>query len=94
MAKPMRNDTKLARIRSAMRAGDWDGALKLASRFQRLGPQAKVIRRAANAINNQAFYEQLGHDVGKLRAEGIAALRERFSKSWEKASSSTETGGN
>jgi hypothetical protein len=78
----MRDDTKLARIREAMRIGDWDTALKIASRFQRLDDKETAIKRAANAVNNPSFYQQLGHDLGKLKAEGVAALKERFGKSW------------
>ena len=78
----MREDTKLARIRQTMRDGDWDEALKLAARFQRLGEHAQAIRRAANALINPTFYEQLGYDLARLRAEGIAAMKERYSTSW------------
>jgi hypothetical protein len=83
--KAVREDSKLARIRQAIVDGDWDAALKLASRFQRLGEHAEPIRRAANSIINPAMYEQLGYDLAKLKAEGIAALKERYSKSWDEA---------
>jgi hypothetical protein len=79
----MRDDTKLARIRQAMQVGDWDAAIKLAARFQRLGPQDEAIKRAANAINNPSFYIQLGQDPERLKQAGIAALKERFDKSWQ-----------
>jgi hypothetical protein len=79
----MRGDTKLARVREAMRASDWDTALKLASKFQRLGEHEAVIKRAANAVNNPSFYRQIGQDVEQLKKEGIAALITRFSKSWD-----------
>ena len=79
----MRKDTKLARIRKAMATGDWDKALSIASRFQRLGEHTDAIKRASDAINNPAFYEQLGYDIAKLKAEGIEALKERYDKSWE-----------
>jgi len=78
----MRNDTKLARIRQAMQEGDWDVALKLAAKFHRLGEHGEAITRAANAITNPTTYEQLGFDLAKLRADGIAALKDRYSKSW------------
>jgi hypothetical protein len=84
----MREDTKLAQIRRAMAAGDWDTALRLAARFQRLGDQAVAIRRAANILLRPNFYQQLGYDLEHVRADGIAALKERFSKSWKQAKSS------
>jgi hypothetical protein len=81
----MREDTKLAKIRSAMRDGEWDVALRLASRFQRLGEHAEAIRRAADAVVNPQFYRQLGYDLEDVKSKGIAALKVRFSKSWEEA---------
>jgi len=89
----MRKDTKLARIREAMSLGDWDSALRLAAKFQRLGEHADAIRRAADSLANPVFYEELGYDLEQLRAEGIDALKARYSASWSrvaaKASSST-----
>jgi hypothetical protein len=81
----MREGTKLAQIRGAMAANDWDLALRLAARFQRLGDQAVAIRRAADILLRPNFYRQLGYDPEQVRAEGIAALKERFSKSWKQA---------
>ena len=81
----MREDTKLARIRQAMREGNWDEALRLAARYRRLGEHAEVIRRAANALASPGIYQELGYDLAQLRADGIAALKERYSKSWEQA---------
>lgn len=86
----MRDDTKLARVRAAMVTGDWDAALKAAAKFQRLGEHEEAIRRAANAVNNPRFYEQLGHDVDALRAAGVQALKVRFDKSWKEVSGSTK----
>jgi hypothetical protein len=81
----MREDTKLARIRQAMRDENWDEALRLAARFQRLGKHAEAIKRAASAMTNPATYEELGYNLAQIRAEGIAALKERYNKSWEVA---------
>lgn len=81
----MRDDTKLAKVRNAMRDGDWDTALRLATRFQRLGEHAKAIRRAADAIAHPSIYQQISLDPEQLKSDGIAALKERFSKSWEEA---------
>lgn len=83
----MRNDTKLAKIRDAMRDERWDDALRLATRFQRLGEHDDQIRRAAEAVLRPDFYEQIGRDVDVIRHEGIEALKERFSASWEQVQS-------
>jgi hypothetical protein len=80
----MREDTKLSQIRKAMAADDWETAFRLAARFQRLGEHAVAIRRAADASLRADFYRQLGYDVDQVRAEGIAALKQRFSKSWQR----------
>jgi hypothetical protein len=81
----MREDTKLAKIRAAMREGDWDAAFRVAARFQRLGAGAEAIRRAADAGVNPGFYRQLGFDLDEIKHQGIAALKERFSKSWQES---------
>jgi hypothetical protein len=71
-----------------MRNEDWDTALAITARFQRLGEHAEAIRRAANGLNNKQFYEQLGYDLDEIKAAGIAALKERFSSSWKEAEDS------
>lgn len=76
-------ESKLARVREAMARRDWDRALKLAAQFHELGDEAIYIRRANDAINNPRLYEQIGHDLVRIRREGITALKKRFSKSWK-----------
>ena len=77
--------TKLARVREAMSDGDWPLAIKLAAKFQSLGDQEEAIRRAKDALNNPEMYTQLGHDLEAVLQAGIAALKTRFSRSWEAA---------
>lgn len=81
----MREDTKLARIREAMRTESWDAALKLASRFQRLSEHTEAIQRAAKAITSPEIYKSLSNDLAKVRGDGVAALKACFSKSWDEA---------
>lgn len=83
MARAHSSDTKLAAIRAAMAAEDWEEAIQIAGKFQRLGEHGAAIRTARDAINNRRFYEQLGKNVDELIAAGIAALKERYNKSWE-----------
>ncbi len=79
---PPKPDTKLASIRAAMAANDWKEALRIAGRFQRLGEHGDAIRTARDALNNRRFYEQLGKNVDELVEAGIAALKQRYDKSW------------
>ena len=71
-------DPKLAKIRAAIAAGDWDNAVKLAARVTLFGKHAEAIQRGKDALGNPEFYRQLGKDPGKLRLEAIVALRERI----------------
>lgn len=68
-----------------MREQSWDEALRLAARFQRLGEHAGAIRRAVSAMSSPRLYEELGFDLARIRDEGIAALKARYSKSWQSA---------
>jgi hypothetical protein len=83
------SNSKLARVREAMMADDWEHAIQLAARFPALGDQSSDIRRANDAMNNPRLYEQLGHDLLEVRRKGIAALKKRFSKSWENVKNSS-----
>jgi hypothetical protein len=85
-------ETKLASIRTAMAAGDWEEALRLAAKFQRLGEHGVAIRTARDALNNRRFYEQLGKNVDELFEAGVAALKARYDKSWEKVRQKGEGG--
>lgn len=76
-------NSKLARIRKAMAADDWELAIRLAAKFPSLGEQAADLRRANDAMNNPQLYRQLGHDLQEIREKGVAALKVRFSKSWQ-----------
>ena len=80
-----------------MAEGDWPRALKLAAKFQRLGEHSTAIRRAAEASMRPDFYTELGWDLEAIQRDGIAALKERFSTSWERvqadgAGDDSETG--
>jgi hypothetical protein len=74
MAPPRKLDAVLA----AMGAGDWPLAIRLAAKFPRLGPQAKAIMQAHEAMQRPAFQKQLGRDPAKLIDAGKAALLERY----------------
>ncbi len=80
----MRDDTKLAKIRMAMENENWEDALKIAGTFARLGEQKEKIKRASESFENPSFYKQLGYDLEEIKVNGIIALKERFSNSWNK----------
>jgi hypothetical protein len=72
--------SKLSQVRDAMRACDWELALRIAARFERLGVHAAAIRRGHEAYVNPRLYQQIGMDPEQLKAAGRQALVERFWK--------------
>lgn len=75
---PARPDPKLAKVRSAIAAGDWDSAIRLAARVTLFGKHAEAIQRGKEALANPDLYRQLGRDPEKLRLDAITALKERI----------------
>ena len=78
-----------------MAAGDWELAIRLTARLRSLGKFQKEIDRANEFLNNPTFFEQMGYERAKVMAAAIAALKQKYSKSWEaaqkEASSSQES---
>ena len=70
---------KIHELRSMMESGDWHGALRMASRFPRLGDHDEQIRLGWSALTNAGFYRQIGKDPDALVQAGIRALMERYS---------------
>lgn len=70
---------KIDQIRDMIAREDWRGALRMASRFHRLGAHDEPIRLGWSAMTNAGFYRQIGKDPEALVAAGILALRERYS---------------
>lgn len=75
MVEPPR---KLDAVRAAMRADDWPLAIRLASKFPRLGDESAPIMRAQEALARPDFQRQLGRDPAELIAAGKAALIRRY----------------
>lgn len=73
-------ERKLDRLLDLMAAGDWPGAIKLAAKFPRLGPQKQTIERARDALNNPRWARSLGRDPDALAEAGKAALIERYAE--------------
>ena len=72
-------ETKLGKLKSFAADENWTAALRIASRFNRLGNQRDAIKRAWDALQNPRFYRQIGIDPDAAVAAGIKALRERYS---------------
>ena len=75
--------TKLAKVREAMADDDWELAIRLAAKLRSLGKYQKAIDRASDFLNHPTVYEQMGYDREKTIEEAVAALKEKFSRSWE-----------
>lgn len=70
---------KVEVLAGMMNAGDCLGALRLAASWPKLGEQEKAIRQGWAAESNPGFYRQIDKDPNALIAEGIAALKVRYS---------------
>lgn len=71
--------TKVSQLRSMMAAGDWTGALRMASGFPRLGDHRAAILDARMAQTNPTFCRALGKDPEQLISAGIEALQVKYS---------------
>lgn len=71
-------ETKVAKLRAFMAAGDHRAALRLAASWPRLGEHRVTIQRAAAAMLSPQAYQEMGFDAAALIAAGIAAIRERY----------------
>jgi hypothetical protein len=79
----MKHDSKLARVRKAMAEADWEEVLRLVAKFPSLGEYEVAIRRAKEAIVNPKLYRELGYDPDQLVRDGIQAIKDKYSRSWE-----------
>lgn len=70
--------SKAAKLRGFMAAGDWPRALSLAAKFPDLGEFKPQITRAHGCITNPRFFQQVGVDCAAAIEEGKAALLSRY----------------
>lgn len=70
--------TKLRALTEAWASGDKIGALRIASKFPRLGEHADAIRRGWDAYNRPGFYRQMRRDPEALTEAAFAALAARY----------------
>ncbi len=85
----LNSNSKLEKVRVAMRSGDWSQAIRLAAKFPTLGIHKEAIRRANDALNNPEIYTELGYDLNAVMQAGVEALQDRFSQSWAAVKFST-----
>jgi len=70
--------SELSLVRAAAAAGDWRVAIRIAAKFQQLGPHKEAVTRAWSAIQQPDFYRAIGQDPEELIDAGAAAVRERY----------------
>ena len=70
--------TQLSKLKVFMAEGDHKAALRLASKWSRLGDHKERITQGWAALSNPDFYRQIGKDPEALVASGISAIRERY----------------
>lgn len=70
---------KIDTLREYAMNEDWHSAIKLAASFPRLGNEKMAITRAKEALVRPDFQIQLGRNPDLLLAEGIKALRNKYS---------------
>jgi tetrahydromethanopterin S-methyltransferase subunit A len=71
--------TKLSQLKEAYHAGDTAKAIRIAARFPDLGAHRNAILDANIAITNPRWTLNMKRDVDQTIADGIAALRIRYS---------------
>ena len=68
----------LEQLHQLWAAEDFDGALKLAASWPKLGKQKNAIQQGWAAVSNRSFYEQIGKDPDELRNLAIIAMVQRY----------------
>lgn len=71
--------TKLDTIKAHAATGNWHKAIAIAAKFPDLGAQRNAILDAHTAITNPRWVAGLGKNIDAAIADGILALRDRYS---------------
>ncbi len=71
--------TATNKLEALLKEGDFTKALSLAAKFPKLGEHKEQIRLGHEANQHPSFYKQIGKNPDQLVADGIAALKERYS---------------
>lgn len=70
--------TKLSKLTAMWEAGDYDGALALASSFPQLGAAKGAVKRERAMRQSPAAYEGMGYNYPAVRAAALAAIATRY----------------
>ena len=70
--------TKLSQIRDALAAGDEITAVRIASKFPRLGDEAAAITRGWMAHTRPDFVRELGRSPTEDFAAAVAAIKSKY----------------
>jgi len=71
-------ETKIDALRRLMAAEDWVGAMRMATRFPRLGEHKRAITRAWDALQSPSLYRQMGAEPEDVWKAGVEALKARY----------------
>jgi hypothetical protein len=71
-------ETKSNKIAAALRNGDERKAISLASKFFDRSEETRLYQQAQSAVNNPAFYRQIGKDPDVIIAQAVEVLTRRF----------------
>ena len=71
-------DSKLSIAKSLYDSSNKIGALKVVSKFPRLGEEKDAIMLAIGCINNPSFYKQLGYTLDDEINKGIKAMEAKY----------------
>ena len=69
---------KIDILRAHMEKGEWEKAIRLASKFPRLGKEKDAIMRAAASMTSPELYRGMGKCPDALFAAGVEALKARY----------------
>lgn len=72
-------ETKLSQVKKHFESGDFKKAIALSAKFHDLGKERNAILDAHTAYTNPRWVVGLGKSVDESIAQGIAALRARYS---------------
>lgn len=72
-------ETKLSQVKKHFESGDFKKSIAIAAKFRELGEERNAILDAHTAYTNPRWVIGLGKSVDESIAQGIAALRARYS---------------
>ena len=71
-------DTKLSLAKQKFDNNDLIGALKIISKFPRLGIEKDIIKLGADCLNNPSFYKQLNYNIDECVNNAIDSMKRLY----------------